>query len=143
MFLGEYKHSVDEKGRIVLPRKFRDDLTKGCVITKGQDRCLYVFPPGHWQQHAEQVTALSRLDKNARAYARAFFSGSSEQSPDRQGRIALPEILRSYASIDRDVRIVGVGERIEIWSEAAWSGIADELDTAYADIQESLTGEGI
>jgi MraZ protein len=143
MFLGEYSHSVDDKGRVVMPSKFRGELGDGLVITKGQERCLYVFPNDRWDTEADKVRKLPRTDRRNRSYSRAFFASASNQTLDKAGRCQIPENLRSYADLGKDVTVIGVADRVEIWNPKAWDAEAQEGDDFYADIQESLSGEGI
>ena len=142
MFLGEYQHSLDAKGRLVLPRKFRGNLEDGCVITKGQEHCLYVFPMERWQQEVERVSRLPRTDRRARNFARSFFAAASDQPLDKQGRIQVPDTLRRFASLEKDVTVVGVAERIEVWATEVWEGVQAEADEYYAGIEEALSAEG-
>ncbi len=141
MFLGEYQHSLDGKGRVVLPSKFRDDLAGGCVITKGQERCLYVFPLDRWQDEMERVMRLPRTNRKARNFSRTFFAGASDQKPDKQGRIMIPPGLREYGGLEKDVTVVGVADRVEIWDSAQWLQVSAEADESYADIEETLYEE--
>jgi MraZ protein len=143
MFLGEYSHSVDDKGRVVMPSKFRGELDDGLVITKGQERCLYVFPNDRWDTEAEKVLKLPRTDRRARSYSRAFFASASNQTLDRAGRCQIPEVLRTYADLGKDVTVIGVADRVEIWNAESWVAAAQEGDDYYADIEEALSGEGI
>jgi len=143
MFLGEYSHSLDEKGRVVMPSKFRVGLAGGCVLTKGQERCLYVFPTDRWDEEAAQVLRLPRTDRRARNYSRSFFASASDQTLDRSGRCQIPEPLRHYAGLTKDVTVVGVADRIEIWDTETWLTIATEADDYYADIEEVLSEDGI
>lgn len=143
MFLGEYQHSVDGKGRLVMPSKFRDRLEPGLVVTKGQERCLYVFPLDRWGEEVEKVKSLPRTDRRSRNYARSFFGAASDQSMDGQGRIQIPQPLRDYAGLDKEVVVVGVAERVEIWDAEAWAANTTEADELYAGIEEALSGEGI
>lgn len=143
MFLGEYSHSIDDKGRVVMPSKFRGELDGGLVVTKGQERCLYVFANDRWDIEADKVLSLPLTDRRARSYSRAFFASASNQSLDRAGRCQIPEKLRSYAGLAKDVTVIGVADRIEIWDPEAWEIAAQEGDEYYADIQEALSGEGI
>lgn len=143
MFLGEYSHSLDEKGRIVMPSKFRVGLAGGLVITKGQERCLYVFGLDTWAQESARVQRLPRTDRRARNFSRSFFASASDQTLDRSGRCQIPEPLRIYAGLDKDVTVVGVSDRIEIWDTASWHSVAAEADEYYAGIEEVLSGEGI
>ncbi len=142
MFLGEYQHSLDEKGRVVVPKKFRAALAAGCFITKGQDRCVFVFTPDRWEAEVARVAALPRTDRKSRNYARSFFAGASDQGLDAQGRLALSESLRDYAALDKDVIVVGVADRVEIWAAEVWNSIQEEADDFYADIEETLSDGG-
>ncbi len=143
MFLGEYSHSLDEKGRVVMPSKFRSGLDDGCVVTKGQERCLYVFPIGQWDDEARRVLKLPRTDRRARNYSRSFFASASNQSLDKTGRCQIPESLRTYAGLSKDVTVVGVADRVEIWDTSTWESVAAEADDYYSDIQEVMTEDGI
>ena len=143
MFLGEYSHSLDEKGRLVMPSKFRVGLAGGLVITKGQERCLYVFGMDTWGQESARVQRLPRTDRRARNFSRSFFASASDQSLDRTGRCQVPEPLRIYAGLHKDVTVVGVSDRIEIWDTETWRSVAAEADEYYAGIEEVLSGEGI
>ena len=127
----------------MLPRKFRDGLAGGCVITKGQERCLYIFPAARWQEEVEKVQKLPRTDRRARNFSRSFFAGASDQVPDGQGRVAIPAALRSYASLEKEVTVVGVAERVEIWATEAWERLSSEADDYYAEIAETISEEGI
>jgi MraZ protein len=143
VFLGEYSHTLDDKGRVVMPRKFRPGLDKGCVITKGQDRCLYVFPMDRWDAEAERVLRLPRTDRRARNFSRSFFAAATDQQLDKQGRVQLPESLRVYAGLGKDVTVVGAADHVQLWSSSAWQEAAAEADEYYAGIEEVLSGEGI
>jgi len=143
VFLGEYQHSVDDKGRLVMPSKFRHRLADGVVITKGQEHCLYVFPVDQWETEVERVNRLPRTNRRNRNYARSFFGSASDQALDRQGRLQLPPTLRSYARLEKDVVIVGVADRLEIWDTGEWSALSEVADELYADIEEALSEEGI
>ncbi len=145
MFVGEYSHALDGKGRLVLPSRFRDELSQGCYLTKGQERCLYVFGQDQFDREVERVRSIPRTDRRYRTYARVFFSGASDQQLDKQGRIQLPAGLRTYASLNKDVAILGVGERIEIWDSETWATYLEgEADQFYSDISDgdSLDGAG-
>lgn len=143
MFLGEHQHTIDPKGRVVLPSRFRADLAKGCVITKGLDRCLFVFTPEQWEIEAQRFRALPRTDRQLRNYARVFFAGAVDQKLDKQGRIQIPAGLREYAGLDKDLTVVGVAERIEIWDAGTWTEVTADADSKYADIDEALSEHGI
>lgn len=143
MFLGEYAHSLDEKGRVVMPSKFRPELATGCVVTKGQERCLFVFAKDRWDDEASAVLKLPRTDRRARNFSRSFFASASDQTLDRAGRCQIPEPLRAYAGLTKDVTVVGVADRIEIWDTATWRSVAAEADDYYADIEEVLSEDGL
>ena len=143
MFLGEYSHSLDGKGRVVMPSKFRPSLDDGCVVTKGQERCVYVFPMDKWHEESSKVLRLPRTDRRARNYARSFFASASDQTLDRQGQVQIPESLRRYAGLEKDLAVVGVADRIEVWATDVWQTVAAEADAYYAEIEEALPEEGI
>ncbi len=143
MFLGEYQHSVDSKGRLVLPAKFRDRLERGLVVTKGQERCLYVFPIDKWEEEVEKINRLPRTDRRSRNYARSFFGAASDQSMDGQGRIQIPAPLRDYGDLQKDVVVVGVSDHVEIWNVASWETNSSDADELYSGIEEALSQEGI
>ena len=143
MFLGEYQHSVDDKGRLVMPSKVRHHLADGLFITKGQERCLYVFTPDRWSREMELVDQIPRTRFEARMYARSFFGGGDEQQMDKQGRIRIPPPLLAYAGIAKDARIIGVSDRLEIWDAETWERESAEYDEKYSNLQKALGGEGI
>ncbi|MFV1998952.1 MAG: division/cell wall cluster transcriptional repressor MraZ [Acidimicrobiia bacterium] len=143
MFLGEFSHSLDDKGRVVMPSKFRSGLEGGCVVTKGQERCLYVFPLGQWQTESDRVLKLPRTDRRARNYARAFFASAIDQTLDKAGRCQIPEPLRLYAGLGKEVTVVGVADHVEIWDTGTWESVAREADDYYAAIEEVLSVEGL
>ncbi|HEX9755561.1 MAG TPA: division/cell wall cluster transcriptional repressor MraZ [Gemmatimonadales bacterium] len=137
MFLGEYQHSLDAKGRVILPVKFRALLAAGCVLTPGQDNCLYVYPRERWEEVSELLIQSRISSSKARSFTRFWFSGSAEEEPDKQGRIHVPENLRTYAHLDREVAVLGVGQRIEIWDRERWAAKKTEGQVEYADLGES------
>ena len=143
LFLSQYRHTVDTKGRIVLPARYRDKLGSGCVITKGQERCLYVFPLDMWEHEVEKYRLLPRTDARARRLTRAFFAGAIHQELDTAGRVQLPVRLRQYAGLEKDVTVIGVEERAEIWDSAAWDQYDEEADNYYSNIEEALSDFGI
>lgn len=124
MFLGEYQHSLDAKGRVILPSRFRDELADGAVIAKGVDRCLAVYTAQEFERVAMDVREKAKIGERQRQAARAFFAGAVDVTPDKQGRVAIPAPLRDYARLERDVVVTGVFARIEIWDGARWA----ELD---------------
>ena len=137
MFLGEYQHSLDAKGRIILPSRFRARLDAGLVITRGLDGCLWVMPQQEWNGLAERIAATSIADPRARNFARFVFSGASQGQPDRQGRIAVPETLRRHAGLDREVVVMGAGDRVEIWSPERWE---QKRADAEEHMEEDIAG---
>lgn len=143
MFVGEYQHTVDDKGRVVMPAKYRDRLEAGLVVTKGQERCLFVFPEDRWQLEVEKIHRLPRTSRQNRNFSRSFFGGASDQRLDKQGRLQIPPPLRAYAGIERDVVILGVADRLEIWDAEAWESVSADIDQGYADLEVPLSEEGV
>lgn len=135
MFLGEYQHSLDAKGRVILPAKFRDQLERGAYIAKG-DGCLFVYTTEEFESVAAQMREQAKQNRTRREAARTFFAGAIEIAPDKQGRVAIPQHLREYAALDRDVTVAGVFSRIEIWDSAAWRDRERTGDAALADTDE-------
>src|SRR4029079_14430517 len=142
MFLGTHTPRLDDKGRLILPAKFRDDLAGGVVITKGQERCLYVFPAAEFKRLAEQLQAQPVTHKAARAYGRVFFASAHDELPDTQGRVTIPAHLREYAGLHRDVVVIGASNRVEIWDQQAWNTYLETNEDAYSDITEGLFPSG-
>jgi MraZ protein len=120
MFLGTHSPRLDEKGRLILPAKFREQLEEGVVVTRGQERCLYVFPVAEFARLADQLRQAPVTSKQARDYLRVFLSGASDEAIDRQGRVTIPTALRTYAGLTRDCAVIGAGQRVEIWEATAW-----------------------
>jgi len=142
MFIGEYQHTIDPKGRVIMPAKFRDGLGDKFIITKGLDNCLFVFPQEEWQSFEKKLRSLPLTSRDARAFTRFFFSGAIECELDKQGRILIPANLRDYANLDKDLVIVGVSSRVEIWSKEKWNAYNDEnLD--HDEIAEKMAELGI
>ena len=138
MFMGEYRHNVDAKGRLIIPAKFRDGLGDAFVITRGLDRCLFGYPMDEWRVIEEKIKALPVTRKDARAFARFFFSGATECEIDKQGRIHIPRSLLEYSHIEKETVIVGVSNRIEIWSEAIWDDYFAHSEASFNEIAENL-----
>lgn len=134
MFLGNFIHILDSKGRLTIPAKFRADLDKGLVVTRGIDRCLAVFPVDEWEQLAEQVSDLPITDRRARAFRRLLFASASDVFPDKQGRVLIPPRLREYASLDGEVVVAGLNTHIEVWNADAWDKEREQLEGAEFDI---------
>lgn len=138
MFLGTHPLRLDEKGRLVLPAKWRADLGEGLVITKGQERCLYVFTAGEFERISAALRTAPLSAKALRDYSRIFFSAATNEVPDRQGRVVVPEKLRAYAGLDRECAVIGANARAEIWDSAAWDGFVQDQESAYSDVGEEV-----
>lgn len=136
MFLGTHTPRLDEKGRLILPAKFRDELSEGLVLTRGQERCIYVFSSSEFERVHEQMRAAPISSRQARDYNRIFLSGASDEVPDKQGRITIPPALRTYAGLDRDLAVIGAGSRAEIWAAGAWESYLTEKETAFSETDE-------
>lgn len=138
MFMGEYRHNVDTKGRLIIPAKFREGLGDTFVLTRGLDRCLFGYPMNEWRLIEEKIKALPVTKKDARAFARFFFSGATECEIDKQGRINIPRSLLEYGKIEKETVIVGVSNRIEIWSETIWDEYFAASEESFNEIAENL-----
>ncbi len=138
MFLGTHAPRLDEKGRLVLPAKFREGLSAGVVLTKGQDRSIVVWPAAEFAAYAERLNEASRSDARVRAYLRVLFSGAFDEIPDRQGRVTMPAALREYAGLDRDVMVVGNGTTVEIWDATAWGSYLEGQEEGFSDLSEEV-----
>ncbi|WP_427869094.1 division/cell wall cluster transcriptional repressor MraZ [Leucobacter luti] len=138
MFLGTFTPRLDEKGRIILPSKFRDELADGLVITRGQDRCLYVFSETEFADMHARVREAPLTSKQARNFLRVFLSGAHSETPDKQHRITIPQNLREYAGLDRELAVIGAGSRAEIWDAQAWQAYLDEQESAFSDVEEEV-----
>jgi MraZ protein len=143
MFIGEYKHSIDEKGRMAIPAKFRPDLSHAAVVTRGLDHCLYVFTQGEWEAMAQKIKSLPMTNANARAFQRLMLAGATEVEFDAQGRVLLPEYLRTYAGLKKQAVVAGVYSRLEIWDEDAWNAYKEKTEAASDEIAERLGELGI
>lgn len=140
MFMGEYQHTVDTKGRLIIPAKYRDALGDAFVITRGLDNCLFGYPMDEWRKLEEKLKELPMTKKDARAFARFFFSGATEVDLDKQGRINIPAPLIQHAHLEKDCVIVGVSSKIEIWSKDAWEKYFSESAESFDDIAENMIG---
>ncbi|MGO1591190.1 MAG: division/cell wall cluster transcriptional repressor MraZ [Ancrocorticia sp.] len=138
MFLGTYEPRLDDKGRLILPAKYRDQLQGGLVMTRGQEHCLYVFPYSEFETMQEQLRQAPLASKEARSYLRVFLSGAVDEIPDKQGRITIPANLRTYAGLQRELSVIGTGNRIEIWDQAAWTQYLDDQESAFADREDEV-----
>ena len=136
MFLGEYDHTIDDKGRLTVPARFRAELAEGLVVTRGIDRCLLIYPIKEWYRLFERVTALPLNDRRARAIRRRLLSAASDVAPDSQGRVLIPPRLRTYASLSGDVIVAGNGTYIEVWNPQMWEGEREQVEGANLDMEE-------
>ena len=138
MFLGTHTPKLDEKGRIFLPAKFRDGLADGLVITRGQDRCLAIWPVADFVEQTQQLRNAPSSSKQVRDYQRMLASGASDETLDKQGRLTIPAPLRTYAGLDKDVVVVGAINRVEVWDAAAWQTYSEAQETEFADMNDDM-----
>lgn len=138
MFLGTYTPRLDDKGRLFLPAKFRDQLSEGLVVTRGQERCLTVWPRPAFEQVALQAQAAPVTDRAVRDYTRLLFAGASDDQPDKQGRLSIPPMLREYASLARDVVVIGLVNRLEIWDASRWQSYSDTHEESFSDLGQEV-----
>jgi MraZ protein len=136
VLLGTYSPRLDEKGRLILPAKYRDELAEGLVLTRGQERCIYVFSQKEFERVHEQMREAPISSRQARDYLRVFLSGASDEVPDKQGRVTIPPNLRKYAGLDRDLAVIGVGTRAEIWDAQAWEDYLAEKESAFSETDD-------
>ncbi|MFD1415487.1 division/cell wall cluster transcriptional repressor MraZ [Oceanobacillus jeddahense] len=138
MFMGEFLHSIDTKGRIIVPSKFREDLGTSFVLTRGLDKCLFAYPKHEWEILEKKLKQLPLTKKDARAFTRFFFSGAVECEIDKQGRINIPANLRTYANLEKDCNVIGVSNRVELWASDQWNTYVEESEESFAEIAENL-----
>ena len=138
MLLGTHTPKLDDKGRLILPAKFRDELSEGVVITRGQERCLYVFSKSEFASVHEKIRQAPVTSEDARKYLRVFLSGAADDQPDKQGRVLLPQLLREYAGLQKELVIIGVGSRAEIWDAASWQAYLDSNEDNFATQAEEV-----
>jgi MraZ protein len=143
MFIGEYQHTLDPKNRVIMPSKFREKLGDSFVMTKGLDNCLFIYSSNEWSIVEDKLKSLPMTNKDARAFVRFFFAGASECELDKQGRIVMPNHLKDYANIDKDLVIIGVSTRIEIWSKEEWNKFNSDANISYEDVAERMSQLGI
>ncbi len=143
MFIGEYEHSVDAKGRVIMPAKLREDIGEKFIVTKGLDGCLFAYSQTEWLNFEEKLKTLPLTNKNARDFVRFFLSGAVECEIDKQGRFLLPNNLRIYATLEKEINIIGVGTRIEIWNKEAWKHYSSSENISADEIAENMTMLGI
>ena len=143
MFIGEYQHTLDEKGRLALPAKYRANLSSGAVVTRGLDRCLFLYPRNEWEKLAARLAALPMAQSNTRAIARLMLAGAMDVTPDKLGRMLIPEYLREYAGLERSVALSGLYNRLEIWNAEEWKKYKQATEAQSADIAEKLGELGL
>ncbi len=143
MFIGEYKHTIDEKGRVAVPAKFRATLGERSIVTRGLDPCLFIFSVSEWEELAKKLAALPIVQANSRAFARFMLAGAMEVDLDSQGRILLPDYLRNYAKLKKQAVVAGLYTRIELWDETAWEKYKAETESNSDEIAERLSELGI
>jgi MraZ protein len=138
VFLGTHTPRLDDKGRLALPAKFRAELEGGLVITKGQDRCLYVFPTAEFTRLTELLRTAPVTDRRIRDYSRVLFASASSEVPDGQGRITVPPSLREYAGLSKDCVVTGANTRVEVWDATAWQAYLGNTEQAFAEVAEEV-----
>lgn len=138
MFLGTYEPRLDEKGRVILPARFRDEMEGGIVLTRGQERCLYAFPAQEFESMTTDLRRAPLTSKQARDWVRVMLSGAYKEVPDRQGRIVVPADLRAYAGLDRELAVIGAGSRAEIWDASAWRDYLSAQEDVFANTAEEI-----
>lgn len=143
LFIGEYEHSVDAKGRVIMPVKLREDIGEKFIVTKGLDGCLFAYSISEWTNFEEKLKTLPLTNKNARDFVRFFLSGAVECEIDKQGRFLIPGNLRIYATLEKEIIIIGVGTRIEIWNKEEWKKYSSDENISADEIAENMTMLGI
>jgi len=143
MFIGEYKHSLDAKGRMAVPAKFRKGLVGGAIVTRGLDRCLFVFAKNEWETLAKKLSELPLAQANSRAFVRLMLAGAAEGEIDAQGRILIPDYLREYADLKKDAVVTGLMNRIEVWNAESWKEYKAKTESASDEIAEKMGELGI
>ena len=138
LFLGTHTPKLDDKGRMFLPAKFRAKLADGLVITRGQERCLYVYPQAEFERIAGQWQSSPTSSRAVRDYQRVFLSGASDEVPDKQGRVTIPPILRDYAGLSTECTVIGAGNRVEVWDSVAWNTYLEQTEDAFAEQSEEV-----
>ena len=143
MFIGEYHHAIDEKNRLAVPTKFREALRAGAVVTRGLDACLVMYTKAEWEKLAEKLANMPISQANSRAFARFMLAGAMDVECDKQGRIVLPDYLKKYAKMEKQVVVAGLYNRLEIWDRDAWAGYTSQTEAASNDIAEHLGELGV
>lgn len=143
MFIGEYHHTIDEKGRIIIPVKFREELGYNFIITRGIENCLYVYSKENWAKITDKLNSLPFTKKDARTFNRFFMSGATDVELDKQGRVNISSPLIDYANLSKDCVIIGTGDRLEVWSQESWESFFDSTKDSMSDIAENLFNESV
>lgn len=143
MFIGEYSHNLDEKGRLAIPKKFRTDLAKGAVVTRGLDNCLFLYTKKEWTKLAEKLANLPFAQANTRAFARLMLAGAMDVDIDKQGRIILPEYLRKFSDLKKEVVVAGLYSRLEIWNTGKWNEYKKKTEAESNQIAEQMSELGV
>lgn len=138
MFLGTHNPKLDDKGRIILPAKFRHELAEGLVVTRGQEKCLYVFSASEFAELHEKIRQAPVTSKSARDFLRVFLSGASDETPDSQNRVTVPMALREYAGLSKDLTVIGAGNRVEIWDTTAWDTYLAQHEESFSNTTEEV-----
>lgn len=138
MFLGTYEPKLDDKGRVILPARFREDMEGGIVLTRGQEHCIYAFPAQEFEQMTVELRRAPLSSKQARDYIRVLLSGAYKEVPDKQGRITLPPDLRKYAGLDRELTVIGAGSRAEIWNSQAWNDYLSVQEDVFSQTEKEI-----
>lgn len=143
MFIGEYHHTIDEKGRIIIPAKFREELGNTFIITRGIENCLFVYSEENWAKITNKLNSLPFTKKDARTFNRFFMSGATNVELDKQGRVNISKPLIDYATLLKDCVIIGTGDRLEVWSQESWESFFDSTKDSMSDIAENLFNESV
>jgi MraZ protein len=143
MFIGEYSHNVDQKGRLAVPKKFRMALAKGAVVTRGLDNCLFLYTKVEWKKLADKLASLPFSQKNSRAFSRLMLAGAMDVKVDKQGRIILPDYLRSFADLKKNVVVAGLYNRLELWDQKKWEDYKKKTEAESSDIAEQMYELGV
>ena len=138
MFLGTYEPKLDDKGRVILPARFREDMEGGIVLTRGQEHCIYAFPAQEFEQMTVELRRAPLSSKQARDYVRVLLSGAYKEVPDKQGRLTLPPDLRKYAGLDRELTVIGAGSRAEIWNSQAWNDYLSVQEDVFSQTENEI-----
>ena len=143
MFIGEFSHNLDDKGRIAIPKKFRPNLSRGAVVTRGLDNCLFLYTKKEWEKLAEKLAALPFAQANTRAFSRLMLAGAMDVEIDAQGRVILPEYLRQYAQLKKEIIVAGLYNRIEIWNAEKWNEYKTKTEAESNQIAEQMSALGV